>query len=112
MRDITKRLARLEEDILGKNADQYRKICFSYNLTSASDEDLIEYSKSILENRECNPEVIKRLYASIPTDAPSHLVSKARVMCNCQDIPDLDLEHIYKEILIWENWRKKQHAKE
>jgi hypothetical protein len=91
----------LEADVFGKDTEQYRTLCFYYNLRLVSDEDLNEYAKSIFERRECDPEVIRRIFAPIPPDAPSHLVKRAKALSNCRDIPGLDLKQVYQEILEW-----------
>jgi hypothetical protein len=110
MGDIKRRVDRLEDAILSKDSEEYRHLCFCYNLRLISDEDLVESEKADYEQREIDPEVAKRVYAPIPPDAPTDLVNKAKALAFSDDrIPILDSEErekIHAEFIEWERVTK------
>ena len=80
MSDIKRRLDRIEDTFFGFDSERYRNLCWQYNLITGKirGSDLCEEALALLERRELDPEIEKRMYAPIPSDAPKHFVERAK----------------------------------
>lgn len=102
--NIKSRVDKLEDSLFSSNADEYRKLCFSFNLFSCSDEDLIEAGKSILEERPMDSGTMERLYAPIPVNASQYRIDKAKashpeaISCGDENFP----QKVYENLLDYE----------
>ena len=108
MSDIKRRLDRIEDTFFAFNPERYRKLCWQYNLITGKirSSDLCEEALAILERRELDPEIEKRIYAPIPSDAPKHFIERAKREISSEHAPldysDEDLkgmhEYLTKEL--------------
>ncbi|GEM_PF-3480376 len=110
---LKNRLDRIETALEDKTGEQYRQLCFHYNLHFCDDLDLCEAALSIYEQRPMDPETEKRLYAPIPPDAPKHLIEQARRWRDTTVVPpdktEEEWEQEYRELLEYK--RKYEEAR-
>jgi len=102
MLQLKSRIKKMENDFFGGDAGKYRELCFCFNLTRISDEDLCEVALSRLEGRPCDPETERRIYARIPPDAPRHLIDQARTMATEfaeAELAEIDIKTVFQEMI-------------
>jgi len=98
--NIKQRLKRIEDYYFGGSADDYREICFNYNLRRVGDLVLNETIIALIEGGEYPPILADKLYAPIPRGTPKHIIEEAEIGADIDvNMSSTKLQNTYRKAI-------------